>query len=156
MTPAAADWVYEHVLTQRYKESAGAIIWTGARENRRDEGKGAAFLATCACQYGPCGWCSDGRHDRCAHKGEWRPPPSPATWMQDKRGMAIGAVWMTGKPCQWSCSCDCPAPVPPPVEQLALVGEVGRVKVLAEGGQRGHAGELFGQMSLFDLAGGAR
>lgn len=117
MTPAAADWVYEVVLTQRYKESAGAIMWTGARENRRDAGAGAVFLRMCACQWGPCGHCSDGRHDRCAHRGEWRPPASSATWLQSHRGMAIAAVWMAGRPCRWSCACDCPAPA---VEQLGL------------------------------------
>lgn len=120
MKPAAADWVYEHVLTQRFKESAGAIEWTGARENRRDEGAGAARLRWCPCQWGPCGRCSDGRHDRCAHKGEWRPPATPATWIQDRAGHALTAVWMPGRPCAWRCSCVCPQPDSDPVEQMAL------------------------------------
>lgn len=102
MTHEATDWVYDVVLPQRYLESAGAIMWTGARENRRDEGHGVAFLRLCACQYGPCGRCGDGRPDRCAHR-EWTPPFMPATYLQDRRGMAIAAVWRSGKACAWLC-----------------------------------------------------
>jgi hypothetical protein len=103
VTPAAADWVYEHVLTQRYKESAGAIMWTGARENRRDEGRGAAFLRMCCCQYGLCGRCGDGRTDRCGHR-EWSPPLTPDTWLQTQDGWAVAGVWRSGKACWWLCS----------------------------------------------------
>jgi hypothetical protein len=102
MTPAAADWVYDVVLTQRYKESAGAIMWTGAREQRRDEGQGAVFLRTCACQFGLCGRCSDGRPDRCPHR-DWSPPVVPETYVQDRSGYAIARVWRSGKPCWWLC-----------------------------------------------------
>jgi hypothetical protein len=102
MTPEAADWVYDVVLTRRYKESTGAIMWTGARENRRDEGKGAAFLRMCCCQYGLCGHCGDGRPDRCSHR-EWTPPAQPATHLMDRRGMVLASVWRSGKPCAWLC-----------------------------------------------------
>jgi hypothetical protein len=98
-----ADWVYAVVLTQRYKESAGAIMWTGARENRRDEGQGAAFLRMCDCQSGLCGRCSDGRPERCAHRA-WTPPSVPETHIQDRRGHALDPVWRAGKPCAWLCS----------------------------------------------------
>lgn len=103
MTPAAADWVYDVVLTQRYKESVGAIMWTGARENRRDEGKGAAFLEVCPCRYGQCGRCSDGRPDLCAHRA-WNPGISPETHIVSQRGYALARVWRRGRPCAWVCS----------------------------------------------------
>ncbi len=154
MTPDAADWVYDVVLTRRYKESVGAIMWTGAREHRRDEGQGAAFLRKCACQYGPCGHCGDGRHDRCGHR-EWRPPASPCTYVQNPRGHALTAVWPSGTACAWLCPCVCPAPVAPPIEQLALVGEVARVaKRHGQPDRHRPLGPV--QPGLFDLAGGAR
>lgn len=103
MTPAAADWVYEHVLTRRFKESAGAIMWTGAGKDRTDAGQGAAFLRTCCCETGLCGRCGDGRPDRCTHRG-WAPAPAPASWLVDRAGMAVAAVWMSGKPCAWLCA----------------------------------------------------
>lgn len=102
MTPAAADWVYREVLTQRFRESAGAVMWTGAREHRRDEGPGAAMLRTCRCQYGLCGHCGDGRPDRCTHRN-WTPPAGPDTWIQGRGGAALVPVWRVGKPCAWLC-----------------------------------------------------
>lgn len=117
MTPAAADWVYDVVLTQRFKESVGAIMWTGAGADRRDEGRGAAFLRMCACQYGPCGRCGDGRPDRCAHRG-WTPPLVPDGWIQSRRGLAVGAVWRSGKACAWLC----PTVVLGQLELFALAG----------------------------------
>lgn len=105
MRPEAADWVYDVVLTQRYKESAGAIQWTGkqATGTWRDEGPGAAMLRTCPCQYGLCGRCADGRPDRCAHR-DWTPPLSPETYVHGRRhGAAVARVWRKGKPCAWLC-----------------------------------------------------
>lgn len=133
MTDDAAGWVYDIVLTQRYKESAGAIMWTGKGANRRDEGEGRAFIACCECQYGPCGRCSDGRHERCTHH-HWRPTPGPATHVVNQRGYALNAVWMSGKACVWRCSCGCPAPKP--VVEVAAAPE-----------------PVFEQLDLFALAG---
>lgn len=105
MTPSAADWVYDVVLTQRFKESAGCIEWTGFKKTGkwRDEGRGPARLRECCCEYGLCGGCADGRLGRCAHR-EWTPPVQPATYIQNRRGMAIAEVWPSGKPCSWLCS----------------------------------------------------
>lgn len=139
MPAAAADWVYDRVLTRRYKESTNAIDWVGARENRRDEGKGAAFLRVCSCQYGPCGHCSAGRHDRCSHR-ERQPAPACTTYLQNSAGLAIAEVWRSGKPCAWLCTCDCRTAAPVDPEQPTVM-----------------APELvFEQISLFELAGGAR
>lgn len=104
MPREAADWVYDVVLTQRFKESAGCIQWTGFRKTGtwRDEGPGAVMLRTCPCEYGLCGRCADGRPDRCAHR-EWTPPLVPAAYVQNRRGMAIAKVWRSGKPCTWLC-----------------------------------------------------
>lgn len=103
MTPEAADWVYDVVLTQRYKEGSGAIMWTGAREQRYDGGHGAAFLRACPCETVLCGHCGDGRTHRCTHRS-WAPPPVPAAWVVDRAGMAVAAVWMSGRPCRWLCA----------------------------------------------------
>ncbi len=102
MTPEAAGWVYDVVLTRRYKESVGAIEWTGARENRRDAGLGAAMVRGCECQFGLCGHCGDGRPDRCSHR-EWTPPLVPETYLQDRSGYVVAEVWRTGKACAWLC-----------------------------------------------------
>lgn len=102
VTPAEADWVYDVVLTRRYKESAGAIMWTGARENRRDEGPGPRMLRMCACSFGLCGRCSGGRPDLCSHRA-WTPGVSPEGYIQDRAGNALNRVWMKGRPCSWLC-----------------------------------------------------
>jgi hypothetical protein len=103
VTPAEADWVYDVVLTRAYKESVGAIMWTGAGVNRRDEGQGAAFLRTCPCLWGPCGACADGRPDRCGHFA-WSPAASPATHIVDRHKHAVAEVWSSGKPCRGLCT----------------------------------------------------
>jgi len=103
MTPEAADWVYDVVLTQRFKESAGAIEWTGARENRRDEGRGRIRVRECPCEWRLCGRCADGRPDRCAHR-DWTPSVGPVAYIQNRRGGVVGEVWPAGKPCAWLCS----------------------------------------------------
>lgn len=122
MNSAAADWVYTVVLTRRYLESCGAIMWTGKGAGRKDEGHGAVMLRTCPCQWGPCGHCTVGRHHRCTHR-RFAPTASPATYIQNPRGCALTPVWMVGQPCAWRCPCVCPAPA---LEQLVLFGEIGR------------------------------
>lgn len=62
------------------------------------------------CQWGPCGHCDAGRHDRC---GAVTHPttnsrPSPHTWILDKRGRVIlphTAVFQPGYREHWVCSC---------------------------------------------------
>lgn len=104
MTPAEADWVYDVVLTQRYKESVGAVMWTGARELRRDEGRGRAFVRTCECFWGPCGWCGDGRPDKCAHRdGRVGAAREPLTSIITAAGYALIDVWTVGRGCKWNC-----------------------------------------------------
>jgi hypothetical protein len=98
-----AAWIYDVVLTRKYLESVGAIMWTGAGANRRDEGQGPVFLAKCACQYGQCGRCSDRRPELCSHRA-WNPGISPETYIVSQRGYALARVWRSGRPCRWLCS----------------------------------------------------
>jgi hypothetical protein len=102
MPAEAAAWIYSTVLTRRYLESVGAIMWTGAGANRRDEGQGPAFLALCDCRYGLCGRCSGGRPDLCAHRN-WSPGISAETYIVSPRGYALARVWRSGRPCRWLC-----------------------------------------------------
>lgn len=103
MTPEAADWVYRHVLTDRLKESSGAIMWTGSGPDRRDEGRGAAMLRTCRCQYGRCHRCLLGSHDGCTGIRV----TGPAARVLDRTGLALAEVWPSGRPCAWQCPCGC-------------------------------------------------
>jgi hypothetical protein len=98
-----AAWIYDVVLTRKYLESVGAIMWTGAGASRRDEGMGPAFLALCACQYGQCGRCSDGRPELCSHRA-WNPGISPEAYIVSQRGYALARVWRRGRPCRWLCT----------------------------------------------------
>lgn len=136
----AADWIYEHVLTRRYLESVGAIAWTGARENRRDEGEGAALVRCCPCQYGACGYCSQlGKHDRCTSRTSPPVVSQVLTYIVASDKAAVAPVWTTGRPCSWRCPCGCaPAEPAPEVEPVAAPPVVGE------------------QLELFALAGGAR
>lgn len=134
MTEAAADWVYDVVLTRRYKESVGAIMWTGAGKGRRDEGRGIAMVRTCQCGYGLCGRCSDGTPEKCSHL-TWRPGAGPETHIVNQRGYAVAEAWLSGKPCLWMC----PTAATPPTLAPEPVPKPGNV-----------------QLELFALAGGAR
>jgi hypothetical protein len=150
--PEEADWVYDVVLTQRYKESTGCIMWTGAREKRRDEGPGKAMVRKCECEYGLCGRCSDGRPDRCAHR-DWTPPTSPETWIQNPRGLALTAVWRAGAPCHWLCPTASTGVDPGGPRERVPAGPR-RPKVIR--GEHGyHYSSSFGQLELFAV-GGAR
>lgn len=147
MTPEAADWVYEVVLTQTYRRAVGA-------EGRGNEDLqlGPAAVRTCHCQWGPCGHCSAGRVDRCAHRTipDW-PRPSPATHIVTRAGGARTDVWLSGTPCRWRC------PGPPGGEQAQLFSAARRPPRLDRGPQPGGrtvADE--NQLSLFDLTGGVR
>lgn len=102
MTPEQARWVYDVVIPLRYKESVGAVMWTGARENRRDGGQGMAFLAMCACQYGLCGRCGDGHPERCSH-ANWEPGVHADTGIIAVSGASVAQVWRKGRPCYWLC-----------------------------------------------------
>jgi hypothetical protein len=106
MTPAAADWVYRHVLTAAYRRSVGAE----ARADRDDDMQlGPRAVRICPCQYGRCGWCTNDRHDQCTHH-RWASPPSPAARLLSRSGSVLAEVWPTGKPCAWRCACGCRAP----------------------------------------------
>ena len=73
MSPDAAAWVRDHVLTPTY------------RANTVDP-------ARCPCQWGPSGHCLVERHDRCPRTQGWERhgQPSPDTWITDAQGMVAG------------------------------------------------------------------
>lgn len=114
MSPDAAAWVRDHVLTPTY------------RANTVDP-------ARCPCQWGPSGHCLAERHDRCPRTQGWERhgQPSPDTWITDAQGMVAhapgvtAAVWRAGTPCRWLCPCTChatvaalfPLPPQPPVRK---------------------------------------
>lgn len=149
MTPEAADWVYEHVLTGTFRRSVGA---EGRGKDADDLALGPAAVRTCPCQWGPCGHCQAGRIDRCAHRSipDW-PRPEPAAYLVGRNGGALALVWTVGKPCRWRC------PGPPSGEQVELFAGVRKAPRLDRGPQpEGRAPADDAQLGLFDLAGGAR
>lgn len=94
MDKAAADWVYDVVLTRAYKDSRGCL----------EEGRGAEHLRTCPCFWGRCGHCGGGRPDRCAHRdGRAGPGRAPAARVLDRSGGVLEEVWVVGRNCKWNC-----------------------------------------------------
>jgi hypothetical protein len=146
VTPETADWVYAVVLTKTYLRSVGA-------EGRGDQelSRGPAAVRDCPCEWGPCGHCAAGRIDRCGHRTipAW-PKPSPATYVVARDGAAVASVWRVGRPCQWRC------PGPPAGEQIELFAGVRQVPRDRAPQPEGRAPADDAQLSLFDLAGGAR
>ena len=63
------------------------------------------------CEWGPCGHCDAGRHDRCqfvTHPPKPRRHPSPHGWVLDTRGRVTlpnVAVFVTGCWETWVCAC---------------------------------------------------
>lgn len=138
MTPEAAAWVAEHVLTKWALSG-----WTV--EQRR----------VCPCQYGPTGHCQDGDHTKCAHHGrrEGYPKPSPDTHVISRRGSSYGSapVWRAGQPCVWRCPCTVCADAPA-LPGLAAAGAGAPRRLMASNQPPGRA-EPMEQLDLFDLAG---
>ena len=78
MTEAEAAWVREHV-------------WT--RAMRKVYAETPAIHSMCPCEYGPCGRCSAGRHDRCPYTD-----PRHAQWAAARADVPAG--WVTYADCQ--------------------------------------------------------
>lgn len=111
VTPEAADWVYEHVLTAAYRD-------------------GAAFeIRHCPCDWGTCTSCRYGDHRHCAHAA-LAPHPSTNTYIRDRAGVCVvecltgrfAVLWPIGSPCVWRCACSCAGPVGAQLELFALAG----------------------------------
>ncbi|MDG6102353.1 hypothetical protein Daura_43495 [Dactylosporangium aurantiacum] len=98
MDPAAGVWIREHVLNRKHHRASRVL----------DE--------TCPCQWGPCGHCLAGRHDRCAHRQPGWNPVSSETYVVNRLGYVLAEVWRaTGPACAWHCPCpapDCAVVVP--------------------------------------------
>lgn len=93
MTPDAAAWVREHVLTH-----------PAASPNRGSE---------CACQV-PAGLCGRCRHGRCRAAWGFERPL--------RLGLQYASVWLADRICKTCCICRCrTAPALPAAEQLDLL-----------------------------------
>lgn len=138
MTAAAADWVYQVVLTGTYRDSCTV------------EGD-PRLIRNCSCQHGACGHCTSGSHEQCRTHADG-PLVGPEAYVVNHRGGARTAVWLSGKPCAWRCPCECPVPEPK-LGQLALVDATPGTKRHGQPETR-HRREAFGQLELFTLAGG--
>lgn len=92
MNRLEADWVYDVVLTRAYKDSVGALE------------KGAAFLRTCPCFWGPCQHCKTGRPDACAHRdGRAGRSRRACASIVARGGGWLADVWPAGRGCKWNC-----------------------------------------------------
>lgn len=125
-TPDQAAWIRAHA-------------WTAAM--RRE-----ALPASCACQYGTCGYCVHGRHDACINRQTWpkhriagyvcgrggiTPPCLAEPYEHETSASATGPqftslaqVWLADRVCRWVCPCSCHTapPEPGPPLQLDLFG----------------------------------
>lgn len=140
MTAAAANWIYTEVLTATYR-AANSI-----------DGK-PVLIRNCRCSGGRCGHCMAGRHEQCYTRAHG-PHIGCETWICTQTGGARTAVWLSGRPCRWVCACTCPEPEPEKAPALFDAGPA-RVKRHGQPETKRHR-ELFGQLDLFDLAGGGR
>lgn len=106
MTPEAADWVYQHVLTPAYRDGMGCGE------------KGPVMVRICPCEWDTCSNCLWGRHAEC-HERALPGIEAPATRIVDRSGAVVvehrtgrlAAVWPSGTPCVWRCACPCVRPV---------------------------------------------
>jgi hypothetical protein len=92
MPTSTADLIAKKVLTRTYIKSAG----------------GLDLVRMCSCQYGPCGHCSSGSHDKCTTRVGFhgKPPKEGAdTYVQNRRGHAIAPIRRSGTDCRWWCPC---------------------------------------------------
>ena len=138
MPATIAQQIYRDVLTATYR-AANTV-----------EGSPTLILH-CRCQAGRCGHCMADRHEQCTTllRG---PLVGPEGYVTGYRGQARTAVWLSGKPCRWVCACTCPAPEPEMAPALFDAGPA-RTKRHGQPESRRRT-ELFGQLDLFDLAGG--
>ena len=139
MPKPVARAIYRDVLTPTYR-AANTV-----------EGS-PALIMHCRCQDGPCGHCMADRHDQCTTRRRG-PLVGPEAYVTGRRGEARTAVWLSGKPCRWVCACTCPAPEPEIRPALFDAGPALTKRHGQPGNKRRK--ELFGQLDLFDLAGGA-
>lgn len=124
MTPAAADWVYDVVLTPAYRRSVGA----DATDEEASHITGPAILRMCPCQWGTCHGCQAGHHAGCvrarivtAVTHVLGTSGSVLVLPVDGGGSMFVAVWLAGRQCGWRCGCGCGAPA----EQLDLFALAG-------------------------------
>lgn len=92
MTKTDADWIAKSVLTTAYVKSCG----------------GPSLIRKCRCQYGVCGHCGSGEHDKCTTRVgfDGNPNPAPLTHLIGRTGSAYTAVWpAVGPSCRWYCPC---------------------------------------------------
>lgn len=157
MPAAAADWIYREVLTAAYRRAVGA------EAKGEDAGvvTGPAVLRMCPCQWGTCHGCLTGHHAGCVRDRI----VTAAAYVIGTRGDVVtvprdgshavhAAVWLFSRQCAWQCPCDCPAPEP---EMRPALFDAVPVEVKRHGQpETKRHREMFGQGSLFDLAGGAR
>ena len=137
---AVAAAIYRDVLTPAYR-AANSV-----------DGD-PVLIRYCRCQDGRCGHCMAGRHEQCTTRLRG-PLVGPETWVCTPTGGARTAVWLSGTPCRWVCACVCPPPEPEVRSALFDAGPA-RAKRHGQPETKRHT-ELFGQLELFDLAGGAR
>lgn len=95
-----AAWVREHVWTAQMRKTHAEL---------------PSFYSMCACQWGACGHCKNGEHEKCAESRA----EVPATYIATSDGFAavihhpgapVGApihahVWEAGHRHLWSCPC---------------------------------------------------
>lgn len=86
MTAEAAARVREHVWTKRMRATYAEV---------------PGYFTHCACQGGPCGYCSSDRHGRCYG----RPMPRPETYVVFETAVALAEVWLADRVCRWICPC---------------------------------------------------
>lgn len=70
----SAAWVREHVRTAQCRKDWASFI----RDGRM----------VCPCEWGPCGWCKEGRHENCPYERSG----VPVSWKQKNADFPLGWV----------------------------------------------------------------
>lgn len=128
MTDDEAAWVREHVWPKVMRQAYRDI---------------PAYFHHCACQWGPCGACERGRHDRCIHgPNGYQPFPSDECSITNRKWQVLALpepfkhparsatgwhqqsaanVWLADRRCVWSCPCECRAEAADEPQPILLV-----------------------------------
>lgn len=77
----------------------------------------SAISRLCPCQYGLCGACAQGRHDRCLTSRIGPLYSDVYGYMVNHRGLVVASIlWLPGQtPCEYRCPCPTPEPDDVPV-----------------------------------------
>jgi hypothetical protein len=93
---------------RRPRMSVKTAAWIRANAWRRSHSlvftETPKLYTACACELGPCGYCTTGRHAECTHEHH-EPAVAAAGYLVNQRGEALATVYEAGHHHVWTCTC---------------------------------------------------